>query len=431
MSPSFYSSSCPVPMMPSAKCIGVLCLVVLVAVGSTVSTAHGQHRMSPVRPGFAVQRPAFNPAMAGRMMSVLPPGALSFNPYSGFGNLGYFASTMGSYGSPYASMYANPYSMAGLGGNLYGASSAAGQSTSSYGNLSTSSYDPFAGYLRGGASVINGQGHYEGSQQQSNLLQEQIRGEQAANCRKFFDEYLYEREKTPTAEDERQQFQREQLDRSRNNPPLTEIWSGHALNDLLADLQKFPARDGLPILDTAEVPLDEDGLKRINVTTSNGGNPVLLSAEGGLHWPVALTGEDFKAERERLSALAQRAVRQAASGDLVDAGTTRQMTRDLDQVNKELRRNVGALSSSLYIEAKTFLNNFEGAVRALQQRDAAKHLTGQYALKAKTVRELVQFMAEHGLRFAPALSGGESAYVALHQALAAYDLTARAQIGQR
>jgi hypothetical protein len=426
MIPSCYSPSSAVLMKPSAKRIGVMCLVVLATLGSTASTAHGQHRMSPMRPGIGTQRSAFNPTMAGRM-PILPLGALGFNPYSGFGNLGYLASTVGSYGSPYASMYANPYSMAGLG-----ASSAGGQSASSYGNSSsTSSYDPFAGYLSSGASVINGQGGYEGSQQQANLLQEQIRGEQVANRRKFFDEYLYEREKTLTAEDQRQQSQRERLERSRNNPPLTEIWSGQALNDLLGDLQKLPARDGLTLLGTAEIPLEEDGLKRINVTADNGGNAGLLKAEDGLHWPVALTGEDFKAERERLTTLAQLAVRQAALGDRVDIGTTRQMTRDLDQLHKELRRKAGALPSSLYIEAKTFLNNFEGAMRALQQRDAANQFTGQYALKAKTVRELVHFMAERGLRFAPAISGGKSAYVTLHQALAAYDLTAQAQIGQR
>src|SRR5437868_3872820 len=100
--------------------------------------------------------------------------------------------------------------------------------------------------------------------------------------------HLYEREKTPSAEDERQKSQRERLERRRNNPPLTEIWSGQALNDLLDDLQKLPARDGLTLLGTAELLLDEDGLKRINVTADNGGNAGLLKAEDGLHWPVAL-----------------------------------------------------------------------------------------------------------------------------------------------
>jgi hypothetical protein len=416
----FCSSSCAVLTKPSAKRNGAACLAVLATLGLTVSAAHGQHPMVPMRPGMAMHRSAFNPAMAGRLIPLFPPGALGFNPYSGLGNLGYLG----------ASMYANPYSMAGMGGNPYGASSAAGQSASSYGNSSTSS-DPSAGYLSGGASVTTGQGRFEGSQQQANLLQEQVRGEQAANRRKLFDEYLYERDKNPTAEDERQTSQREQLERSRNNPPRTEIWSGQALNNLLADLQKLPARGGWPVLGTAELPLAEDGLKRINITAGNGGNAGLLKAADGLHWPLAFTGEDFKAERERLSVLAQQAVRQAALGSPVDVGTTRLMTRDLDQLHKELRRKAGALPASLYIEAKTFLNNFESAVRALQQRDAARQFTGVYALKAKTIPELVTFMAERGLRFAPAIPGGESAYLTLYQALAAYDWTAQAQIGQR
>jgi hypothetical protein len=201
----FTSPSRAVLTKPSAKRNGVACLVVLATLGLTLSTAYGQRHMVPMRPGMAMQRSAFNPTMARRMMPVFPLGVLGFNPYSGFGNLGYFASTMGSYGSPYASMYANPYSMAGLGGNMYGASSA------SYGAPSTSSYDPFAGYLSGGASAINGEGRFERSQQQGSLLQEQVRGEQAANRRKVFDENLYEREKTPTAEDERQKSQRSGL----------------------------------------------------------------------------------------------------------------------------------------------------------------------------------------------------------------------------
>jgi hypothetical protein len=247
---------------------------------------------------------------------------------------------------------------------------------------------------------------------------------------KTFDEYLYEREKKPTAEDERQKSQRERLDRSRNNPPLTEIWSGQALNELLADLQKLPALGGLPALDASELPLDEDGLKRINVTAGNGGSTGLLKGEDGLHWPLALTGEDFKTERERLTALAQQAARQAVLGGQVDLSTTPQITRDLDRLHKELRKKADAVPSSLYIEAKTFLNDFEGAVQALQQRDVVRQFTGVYALKAKTVPDLVTFMAERGLRFAPATPGGKPAYVTLHQALVSYDLTARAQIGQ-
>jgi hypothetical protein len=42
------------------------------------------------------------------------------------------------------------------------------------------------------------------------------------------------------------------------------------------------------------------------------------------------------------------------------------------------------------------------------------------------VQELIRHMSAHGLRFAPAATGNETAYLALHHALAAYDLKAHA-----
>ena len=133
-------------------------------------------------------------------------------------------------------MYANPY--ATLAANPYATSPGYDSSYSSYSPYS-SYYDPYSGYLRGGADVINAQGRFLVNTQQAYLTREQVRSERLASRRKVFDEYLYEREKTPTAEDERQRHQLEQLNRSRNNPPVTEIWSGKALNDLMADLRKL------------------------------------------------------------------------------------------------------------------------------------------------------------------------------------------------
>ena len=42
--------------------------------------------------------------------------------------------------------------------------------------------------------------------------------------------------------------------------------------------------------------------------------------------------------------------------------------------------------------------------------------------KGKTVQDLVDYMVQKGLRFAPAVSGDEAAYQALYSALQAYDL---------
>ena len=75
----------------------------------------------------------------------------------------------------------------------------------------------------------------------------------------------------------------------------------------------------------------------------------------------------------------------------------------------------------MYIEANTFINNLNDAIKALQQPDAGNYFTGKYALKAKTVPELVNFMTAQGLQFAPSTPGDEAAYAALQEALASYD----------
>ena len=77
------------------------------------------------------------------------------------------------------------------------------------------------------------------------------------------------------------------------------------------------------------------------------------------------------------------------------------------------------------------VNAFEPAITALQQRDVGNYFTGKYALKAKTVPELIKQMSERGLQFAPALPGDEPAYAALHQALAAYDTASRPETAER
>jgi hypothetical protein len=222
--------------------------------------------------------------------------------------------------------------------------------------------------------------------EQAYSAREQVRSERIANRRKIFDEYLYEREKTPTPEDERQRHQLEQLNRSRTNPPLTEIWSGKALNDILADLRKLPTKAPAAgeLVNLQRLPLDEDGLKHINVTRG-GGNIALLKNEGRLNWSGALDGAEYKEQRERVNSLAQAAVRQAEFNGRVDLGTITQLSNDVDSLQRQLRKNSGDLPFAVYAEAKTFLSNLDDAISALRQPDVGNYFTGKFALKANTV----------------------------------------------
>ncbi|HLJ92795.1 MAG TPA: hypothetical protein VKU02_06320 [Gemmataceae bacterium] len=427
-------------MFSSSKRMGRVAVLGLIASAMIPLQANAQ-RPNPnyqVRPGLTLQQAAFNIATIGQALSHVPPYALGYNPYARVAsypvvNPVVAPSAPAAYANPYASLYANPYATmyASPYANAY--SSSPGYDTSSYSNpYMYNYYDPYGGYLRGAADVINAQGRFLVNTQQAYLTREQVRSERLANRRKVFDEYLYEREKTPTPEEERQRNQLEQLNRSRNNPPVTEIWSGKALNDLLADLRRLPPSkpESGQLVNIQQLPLDEDGLKHINVS-KGAGNIALLKNEGKLTWPVALNGPDFKEQRERVNSLAQAAVRQAEFNGQVDPGTLTQLSNDVDNLQRQLRKNGGDLPFALYTEAKTFLNNLDDAVSGLRQRDVGNYFTGKFGIKAKTIPELVDHMTKQGLQFASAMPGDESAYSALHQALANYDVAAHAQTANK
>jgi hypothetical protein len=308
------------------------------------------------------------------------------------------------------------------GGGVYGASGASGGYP--YGSYQEDSY---GGYLRGSADVINSTGRYLINRQEAGRGRELVRQARIDTRRKAFDQYLYERDNTPTLEDERERLQALEVRRSLNDPPVTEIWSAKALNDLLRDVQKLQAKGA----NGPRLPLDEDLLKRVNVVGGRrAGNAALLKNQGKLTWPAALLSSKLTKEaedlRQRINALLPDAVNQAINGK-VDASILKQLQRDLGSLQILLARAVGRFPPDQYIEARRFLNDLEDGLRALEQPDVGLYITEKYAAKGHTVPELIDHMTREGLEFAPAVTGDEAAYVSLHRALATYDVAARAR----
>lgn len=248
------------------------------------------------------------------------------------------------------------------------------------------------------------------------LLLEQAVAERLANRRREFDEVLYERDKTPTPE-------QELLGPSRATPPPAEVLSGQALNALLDDLRATAAGTDPADRPNPRLPLDARGLKHINVTRG-AGSVALLRDGGRLSWPAALAGAAVQGPRERLTAQAPEAVRQAANSGRLDPAALRQMADDVDQLRTLLRQQAKGLSFQPYTEARDFLQRFDDALAALGGPDAANYFNGAYELRAQTVMGLVKQMTDRGLRFAPAAPGDEAAYAALREALAASDRAA-------
>lgn len=305
--------------------------------------------------------------------------------------------------SPY---YGYPY---GYGGYGYG-----------YGGYyPTYTENPYGAYLRGGAEVINAQGRYLTSVQEANLLREQVKAAQIANRRSAFDHYLYERENAPTPQQLRAEERARRTDRARSNPPATEIYSATSLNDLLADLRQTPLA-GVP-----DAPVNADAVRQVNVTSARNGANIGLFRQGGrLAWPALFDGPAFKTARDRLTVLAEGTTEQVRRGAKADGATLKQMDDDLEALHQKLSEAVADVPADRHIEARRFLNQVGDAVKALQQPDAAGYFDGRYEFRGKSAAELVKFMTERGLWFAPATPGAEPAYAAVHQALAAYSTAA-------
>lgn len=397
--------------------IGSAALVGAVALGVAIREAPAQQPNNVQGFRVGTGQPA---AATGGVRGYVPPSGMGFN-YSAYGAAPSAAPLM-----PYGSMMSSPYaSMTSTGGGV-------GNGGTPYYSPYGYGYgfpDPFSGYLTGASNAINAQGQYLVRTQQAYLLKEQVRAAQLENRRRVFDEWLYERARTPTLNDERERIQHEELRRSRNEPPPTEIWSGKALNDLLANAIKLQGKK----INGPDIKLDEDVVKKVNVSTGREGtNFGMLKNGSKLHWPVALRGLPGGAElRDNLQTLVKKAYDEARAGQAPDPGTFNEIEQNTRLLNNLLQRRVNEESFNDYNEAKAFLRQLDSSVRVLKQRDAANFINGDFAAKGGNVADLVRFMTEKGLQFAPATTGEHAAYIALYRALRDYDVGASSMAAER
>lgn len=277
--------------------------------------------------------------------------------------------------------------------------------------------DPNSGYLSAASDVINAQGQFLVNKKQSEMMDEQVKQAKIQTRRAHIDEYMYERQVLPTQEDERERARLEALRRSRNDPPITEIWSGGALNRLLLAIQQQLSSSPNP---GPNVPLTPDVLAHINVTS--GGTPGslgLLRDGGRLRWPQALRGDTYGDERKALNELAAQAFQQASAGN-VSSDTIDEMVATTRKLERALKANIDELAPEDYIKAKRFLEEMQSTIKTLQDPNIGNYATHKWAARGDNVADLVREMSQSGLHFAPAVDGDQAAYVSLHRSMVAY-----------
>jgi hypothetical protein len=288
--------------------------------------------------------------------------------------------------------------------------------------------NPLGDTLRGAATAIDAQGQFNISNQQAKLLNEQVRQARIETRRREIEERMWERSLQEPLSVLQERARREQV-RQAQTAPVAEVVSGQALNDLLKDIQILQGQG----VKGPAVPLDEAVVRQVHVIgAASAGSPGLLKA-AELPWPLLLTQEQFRGDRERIEALLNRATQQAVAGR-ADPRTVEELQlalADLEAKLKALNRATRDedLRPAQHVQANRFVAELRGAARLLQEPEAGGYVTGRYTAQGKSVAELVDSMTRQGLRFAPASGGNDASYLAVHNALAAYDIALQSAAG--
>lgn len=278
--------------------------------------------------------------------------------------------------------------------------------------------NPYEGYMNGAANITTANAQYQLTIQQARLAREESRRSALQTRRATIEERQYELSLMPDPDVIRQKELQRGYQRSRNNPPASEIWSGRALNDLLRGITDATSRGVVG----PEVPLNSEVLRHVNVTTGvTYGGTGLLKDGGKLTWPYALRKSPFDSERTKINEQMGMAVKQAQSGEV-----SVELLNDIDASLKDLSRAIDArveeVTPSEYIQGTRYLRELKESYKLLQQSDVSKYFKPNWTPSGSTVADLVKQMTQQGLKFGPAVSGDESYYTVLHRAMVDYDL---------
>jgi hypothetical protein len=291
----------------------------------------------------------------------------------------------------------------------------------SYGWWWSGYYDPVGSYLEGAAAVTREQGKNLIRKQQALKIHEEVLQEKVKTRRAQLEQWLWELDNVPNSEDLRERYRKLQVQRASIAPPDTEIQSAKSLNDLLTNCRLIQHKG----IDAPSDPLPGDLLQHINVTSHRGN--IGLLRQKNLFVPILLRRPEFDDDRNMLVKLSQEAVQEALVKKASSYDACMEIQRTVDRLNEKLVKMVRsqnyaeAMTPYMYVDAKQFLRQLEDAVTVLQQKDALYFLNGTYAAKGNTVADLVKYMVEKGLNFAPSNGGDETQYRSLFASLSKYN----------
>jgi hypothetical protein len=283
------------------------------------------------------------------------------------------------------------------------------------------------GYLTGVSNVIGAQGQYQVSNQQARIMNQQAQQAQIQTQNMLFQQQQYEKANTPTANELRAQEQEQALGYARNNPQLSQITSGSALNILFDHIQQTQTVTGLR---GPPVPIAPQVVRLINLTDgTTRGSTSLFNNPQAFDWPLVLEKPEFNRERKQLQDQIPQAVAQLSQYGKVPAAMQNQLRKEVDTLKGKINDMAQDLTPDEFIRGMRFANQLNQSIRDFDNPNAANFYNGKWEVKADNVSALMDQMISQGLRFAPAAVGSEAAYRSLYNSLISYDSALTALAG--
>lgn len=278
---------------------------------------------------------------------------------------------------------------------------------------------PMEGYLNGVANVTQANGEYQQQIQGAKLDRERAKQEAIRTRKMQFDQRQYELANTPTLQD-RLDWKRKMNEReARDNATAVMITSGRTLNILLDHSMKLQNQG----LYGPKIPLDPAILKDINIASpTTGGNAGLLKDGGKLEWPLPLLDDAYNKDRNKLDKLLKDAVAQAERYGKVERKTQYDLIQTRNHLDNQVISRVKDITPTEYIQSRRYLRELKENLKVLDDPNLGNYFTKKWTPQGDTVAELINNMSQKGLKFAEAARGSEASYMALYNAMRAYDV---------
>lgn len=276
--------------------------------------------------------------------------------------------------------------------------------------------------LQGSASVSQAYGDVIVQQENARILREKANQAKIDTKRKAFDEMMYEKANTPSYVEELTKEKQNILNRMMNFPIRSEVSDGKTLNVMLPFLQSLSTygTQGPPIV------LPQSAVRELNVSSTGGSSIGILRDGGRVDWPIAL----ITPQQKKLDKLLPAAYDAAGAGMLTPK-LMKDIRTEMTSMREDMRTRLKneEIETSSYLQAIEFYNSLLSSVDALERPDTRKQISGAYQARGRNVQELVDYMTENGLQFAPAAPGAENSYKVVHDAFTRYARAAQGSSG--